>query len=102
MIKITHGMLEMQGSFSELTADLSCIMKGLSDHGYKDSVDLAYKTYDLDAEEYDKVLDEAKKEMEELIEGMQNMFVTASILSKMSPQEREELRRKMNENRNTD
>jgi DNA-binding MarR family transcriptional regulator len=102
MIKIKHGMLEMQGSFSELTADLSCIMKGLSDHGYKESVDLAYKTYDLDAEEYDKVLDEAKKEMEELIEGMQNMFVTASILSKMSPQEREELRRKMNENRNTD
>ena len=102
MIKITHGMLELQGGFSELTADLSCIMKGLSDHGYKDSVDLAYKTYDLDAEEYDKVLDEAKKEMEELIEGMQNMFVTASILSKMSPQEREELRRKMNENRNTD
>lgn len=102
MIKITHGMLELQGGFAELTADLSCIMKGLSDHGYKESVDLAYKTYDLDAEEYDKVLDEAKKEMEELIAGMKNMFVTASILSKMSPQEREELRRKMNENRNTD
>lgn len=94
MIRIERGYITLKGNEVEIMADLTCIMKMLKDRGMERIVDIAYSHYDYTEEEWNEEL----SNMQGMAESFNGMVNTIKLLTGMSEEEREKLRKKLEEN----
>ena len=94
MMKSENGVVKFRGTESELIADLCVLLQSIKEAEGETIIEEAYRYYDMSEDDRFEMLEGTLKETV-------NQMNATLILSKLTPEERERIKKILDENNNT-